>query len=519
MSKSSSTRGRRWRSGLAVAAAAALTISMAGIAMADDVQLDNDVVASGLQHSVDLTVAPGDPVSETAQFVVDFQGSKHLTGGSAIVVGLDSSSTDFDGVTGVTVGNATGTVPASWTSSSSDFTLSSTVSFNAPTTPGTYNLVIHYAATSYTCLAGDDKCLSGTGNPFNINLTVQAPTSTNHAPSVTFTNPPTTANEGDVKTFNFSISDADAADTHTYAAGYPNCGAGNAVVGTPSIDQTAHTGTFDCRFVDGLVPAVDNTVSVRVTDSASATSAEASTLVTVSNLAPEVAQPSLSATAIDCNSGVTLSPISFSDAGVVDFPWAVDINWGDGNHTTYNTSTQGAQSNATHTYTTGGTFTPTVTVTDKDGEHDTATSSNSVVVNQYAVDFLPPFDDSNPSGLIVNTMKNGRTVPVKSTIKDLCANAYVTSPSVVTIKVSKTTLESTAAPDPLESYADAGASSDNTNLFRWNPDSTSPTGGFWIYNLDSKALGLTTNITYRIDICVDGKKATVTDWAILKPVK
>src|SRR2546425_1157035 len=64
---------------------------------------------------------------------------------------------------------------------------------------------------------------------------------------------------------------------------------------------------------------------------------------------------------------------SFSDPGVNDAPWAVDVNWGDGSpHTTFNTSTQGPLGTQNHTYAdnkTGG-YTVTVTVTDKDGGSD-----------------------------------------------------------------------------------------------------------------------------------------------------
>src|SRR5262249_26154402 len=60
---------------------------------------------------------------------------------------------------------------------------------------------------------------------------------------------------------------------------------------------------------------------------------------------------------------------SFSDPGVNDGPWAVDVNWGDGSpHTTFNTSTQGTLTAQTHTYADGPSAYPvTVQVTDRDG--------------------------------------------------------------------------------------------------------------------------------------------------------
>jgi len=509
----------------AAVAVAATAFGFASAAHADDVAVDNDVLAPGVQHSQSLTVAPGAPVSTDVQMVVDHQGSKHLAAGTPITVGLDTGpSSNFDGVTGVNVGDASGSVPDPWTDASANFTLSSHISFTAPAAPGTYHLVIHYIPTSYTCVAGDgDKCLSpGTGDPFLLTLTVATPTPNNTVPTVGFTNPPTTANEGDTKTFNVSITDPDLGDTHAFASGYPDCGTGNVLVSS-SINQAADTGTFDCRFVDGLVPAVANTVKVRVSDSAPSTSNEATTDVTVSNLAPVVAAPSFAVTSVDCRTSMTLNGLSFSDAGVNDQNWSLDINWGDGSaHTTVNgITTQGSQPSASHTYNGPGTYTATVAVTDKDGQSGSNTSSNSIVVKQvYNTSFLPPFDGSSPAKLIVNQMKSGRTVPVKITIYDVCAQAWVTSPSVVTIGVKKTDVTGSPTPDAVESYSDAGSSSNNTNLFRWNADASSPTGGFWIYNLDSKApLSLVVGQYYRVDAYVGGVQATAKTWGVLQPVK
>ena len=103
-------------------------------------------------------------------------------------------------------------------------------------------------------------------------------------------------------------------------------------------------------------------------------------------------------------------------------------------------------------------------------------------------------------------------MPVKVTIYDECTLAAVTDPTTaVTIATSKTS--GTGTGDPVETYADAGQSSSDTNRFRWSSD------GFWIYNLDSKALGLVVNSTYRVDAYVGAVKATRDSWAVLQPVK
>jgi hypothetical protein len=214
---------------------------------------------------------------------------------------------------------------------------------------------------------------------------------------------------------------------------------------------------------------------------------------------------------VDCRTNATLS-IDPDDLGVNDSPWTINISWGDGNTEPGISRSNLDSFTVTHVYNLAGPYNATVSVVDKDG----ATGSdptNSVTINQtYAVDFLPPFDDSTPSGLIINKMKNGRVVPVKVTLYDECGLAPVTDPETdVTIKVSKTS--GTGTGDPVEEYADAGESSAGTNEFRWSDD------GFWIYNLDSKYLGLVVNNLYRIDVNVGSVKGTVDNWAVLQPVK
>jgi hypothetical protein len=326
-------------------------------------------------------------------------------------------------------------------------------------------------------------------------------------PVVAFTGGETSRTEGQSDTYTFSITDPDSS-SFTYESGYPKCGTGGTLTGTPTLGSSG--GSFQCSFPDG---PKSPTLAVQVRDATSASN-EATRSVTVTNVDPNVAEPVFQPKQIGCQSSTTLKGISFSDPGVNDGLWTVDIDWGDGSdHFTYTTSTQGAQPDRSHTYATAGTFTAMVKVTDKDGGEGTksSTTANSLTVFQYSVDFLPPFDDSTPSGLIVNKMKNGRVVPVKARITDLCSGSDLTGPGpLVTIKVTKTSGSGTS--DPIETYADAGESSAGTNEFRY-------ADGFWIYNLDSKALGLVVDKMYRIDVYVNGAQATITNWAVLQPVK
>jgi len=371
----------------------------------------------------------------------------------------------------------------------------------APTLCGTWTLKVY--APSATFQDGDTFEVTGC-----------APANT--APTVAFSSPPTTANEGDTKMFNFDITDA-ASDTHTFVTGFPDCGSeGTLVTSSESINNTTHTGTFQCLFPDGLDLAVDSTVRVRVQDQGPLTSNIATTDVTVSNVAPTVVA-GFTAVSVNCQTTATLT-IDPDDVGVNDSPWKVNIDWGDGNTEPEISRTNLNSFTVTHVYALAGVYNATVSVTDKDNATG-SDNTNGITVNQtYTVDFLPPFDDSTPSGLIINKMKNGRVVPVKATIYDDCAQAYVTDPTTsVTIKVTKTS--GSGSGDPIEEYADAGQSSAGTNQFRWTSDVSAAGGGFWIYNLDSKALGLIVNNLYRVDAYVGAVKATVANWAVVQPVK
>src|SRR5207244_2676025 len=85
------------------------------------------------------------------------------------------------------------------------------------------------------------------------NSASQTVTVNNVAPSVSYTSSPATANEGQTKTYNFSVSDP-GNDTYAVSAGKPDCGSGGSLVGgSYSIagNSGAQTGSFQCSFPDG----------------------------------------------------------------------------------------------------------------------------------------------------------------------------------------------------------------------------------------------------------------------------
>lgn len=157
----------------------------------------------------------------------------------------------------------------------------------------------------------------------------------------------------------------------------------------------------------------------------------------------------------------------------------------------------------------------TVTLTASDGVNPPVSSTASVTVEEevceYTSSFKRPFDASTAGQLVTNTIKNGRVAPVKVALVDACTGLPVGGSATVTLQVSRVS-GSGSVPDPVETYADAGQSSGGTDRFRM-------TDGFWIYNLDTRALGLTVGNTYRIDVFVNGVMATTDTWLLIKPVR
>ena len=136
--------------------------------------------------------------------------------------------------------------------------------------------------------------------------------------------------------------------------------------------------------------------------------------------------------------------------------------------------------------------------------------------NVYTIQYLSPLDQSEGTNFRLNTGKNGRVIPVKVLL--FKNGDPISDTSTVLMKVVGSNCEAGSGADPIDEYADAGASNGNTNLFRW-------TAPHWTYNLDTRALGLATNACYRLDVYIGSTsgstaiKASAMRWAIFKPVK
>jgi hypothetical protein len=198
--------------------------------------------------------------------------------------------------------------------------------------------------------------------------------------------------------------------------------------------------------------------------------------------------------------------------------WNYDGTFDDGNAESIGAVTPGNGTDpsftATHAYNAPGTYTAGAQVTDNQGAVGFA--SDALTVNQtYSATFLQPLDGSSPSKLIANTMKKGRVVPIKVTIKDDCTLAMVNDPSTaVGVKVTTATFTPTST-DQVETFSDAGQSAGEEAFFRWSADSTIAGGGFWIFNLDSNGLQIGT--CYKVQPEIGG--IATSNFALLKPTK
>jgi hypothetical protein len=476
------------------------------VASADTIFPDGDTAAASPNLAYGgggrLCTTRGSAVSGTVTINRTGGPNNHYAAGETLDVTLTPSN---GAITASVVG--TPTIPSNWDDSSDSYSFDIITTVPPSLADGTYSVEVTVTGHDSLYSAGDS---SGSGKP-KYNVNVSCSVAGNNAPTVTVTTDPVTVDEGSLASNGGTYNDSDG-DPVTLSATY-----GTVTANGPG------TWSWSATPVDG--PSDSQTVTITATDSHFATGT-GQFLLTVRNANPQVAAPSFSPASVNCRASTNLTGISFSDAGVVDNPWSLDIDWGDSSthYTNAAVATQGAYPTQSHSYNTPGTYTATVGVTDKDLGFGSNTASIQVL-QSYTVNFLQPLDNSTPSTLITNTMKSGRVVPVKLTIYDDCAQAYVADPStVVSIVVRAGTVAGTpGSQDAVEVYADAGASNSNTLNFRWTSDPSAPGGGFWIYNLDSKtALGgsaLVVNKTYRVDVFVRSVQATSTKYALLTPVK
>ena len=417
----------RW---LALVGAAFVLGTSAVVAYADSINADGDIVKSGnnlsYTDSANFTQhcsTRGTPVAGVVTVKYNGNGT-HFDAGATVAISL---SVDAAGTAaGITTTAGTGTVPDPWNTAGQTFTapIATTVPPTAPN--GTYVVTATATGAAHTA-SGNPVTFTTPGDTYSVSVAC-----TNVPPVISWVASPSSANEGDLETYQFSIADPDST-SWSYASLSPSCGSAGSLSGTPSIDSASKTGSFTCSFPNG--PATSN-VSVAVSDGA--TSNVLTQPVSIANVAPTVSFTSAPPTAFE---GETKT---FSFA--VGDPGAAD---------TYSAATGFPSCGAGGTYVSGS-----LSVS---GNHGSQTGS-------FACSFPSPSTTSVQIAFTDSDGATGNTAATVVTVQDapLTAGALSITNGVESLTASQLTFGFTDA-NP------AGVAADYTATINWG-DSTSSSG-------------------------------------------
>jgi putative hemolysin len=233
----------------------------------------------------------------------------------------------------------------------------------------------------------------------NSNTATQTVAVANVAPTVAFTSAPASANEGESKTYSFSVTDP-GVDTFTVLS--VSCGSGGSQVGTTT--TTLGGGSFVCSFPDGPAGPI---VSVQVKDSDNDNSNIATQTVTVANVAPTVSLSAGNDLSVTEGTQHTYS-FSVSDPGIDTFS-VVSVSCG----------ANGSQVGTTTTTTSGGSLvcsfpdgpaSSTVSVQVKDSDNANSNSATQTVtvgnVAPVITSITPAYGTIQAMSVAVNVVAN-----------------------------------------------------------------------------------------------------------------
>ncbi len=316
-----------------------------GVATFDVCVTDDGDPALSHCQPITITVANVDPVVDAGAGATIDEGGTFTGSGSFVDPGTDSWTATVD------YGDASG-VQALALDPDRTFVLS--------------HLYADNGSFTVTVTVTDDD--GGSGND-TLSVTVN-----NVAPSVALSGPETVDESADSYAYSFLVSDP---GDDTFTVTDLGCGMGGTLV-DDSLETTPDGGSFECLFLDG--PA-DPIVGITVLDDDLAVGTD-TLAVNVQNAKPIYSAPllgDLDNQAATEGTSQAFDLGSFTDAGTQDQPWEVEVDWGDGTAAqAFDASTQGAIDLTSHTYAQDGSYSVSVSVTDKDGMSDSGTFTISV---------------------------------------------------------------------------------------------------------------------------------------------
>jgi hypothetical protein len=213
------------------------------------------------------------------------------------------------------------------------------------------------AATYATVVVTIQDKDGGSVSTNNLQIVVDNPPSITSLSLAPLVNGVPTANENDLVTLSGSFTDLDASDTQRVTINWGDGTSSTIASPAPRNFSSTH------RYKDnpaGQASGGKYTINVTVTDSPGLTGRSPIDVV-INNAAPVITSP-------DAAAHLPIW-INWSDAGTLDYWHMCNVNWGDGTTTTFQAAESGGTGYCTsgHSYATPGTYTISVTVTDKDG--------------------------------------------------------------------------------------------------------------------------------------------------------
>jgi hypothetical protein len=449
--------GKRYARALAVITVASLI--MATTALADVIQADTDAVATSAPsaNGLDATQSAGATVEYDYSAFIKNNGNPT----DDVFAGAGDTVTVSVAVTQNDLGWTTSLNPDSFIFDDYGQNKAGQLSVTVPSGAASGD-VNHIKVEISVTNVSNGSPLTPASLPLNYTVTVGTLVASNSPPLVEAGGPYSGFEGSSIAINGASASDPDVGDSIAslswtkletgFDAGY-SCTLTGATTITPSLSCTDN----------GSV-----TLTLTATDTHGVSSSDTAT-VTVNNANPVVVSAALAAGATTCSVNLTAA---FTDAGVNDTHTA-SVAWGD-TTSSAGTVTEAPQSGsgtvaASHSYSTIGSYTATVTVTDDNGGSGSL-ATNSFLAGYTTGGILQPINPGPP----LSIFKLGSTIPVKIQVTNCDGSIPNTLALYITIKaITGDTLPSGDYETTSTSAADSG------NVMRFSTNQ-------YIYNLYTK---------------------------------